>query len=65
MYHIEIGQDIQLIKDILYVSTDNRKTWIPLHKFSYVSHHSPFLWNMNMLNKLHELRPNSAYLKRS
>lgn len=39
MYHIEIGQDIQLIKDILYVSTDNRKTWIPLHKFSYVSHH--------------------------
>ena len=38
MYHLEVGQDIQLAKDTLYVSTDNRQTWIPLHKFSYVSH---------------------------
>ncbi len=36
LFHLELGQDIMMTKDIIYVSPDNRTNWVPLHKFEFV-----------------------------
>ena len=38
LFHIEIRSNVSdAIGDELCISTDGRKTWVPLHKFAYVS----------------------------
>ncbi len=33
VYHTDLGEHIGLDRGVVYVSTDEKATWIPLHEF--------------------------------